>query len=102
MWKPIGYAALCAGTLAGLVVAACSDSAGPADETTFGSPVAVSDGGATARTFLTLDPDGTPIEFGIAIQDAFDNLPATEMPDERVLPLPDGASALPFDHATIQ
>lgn len=66
-----------------------------------GAAVAVGDG--EAWTYVRLDADGEPEALGIQFSDAaLDNLPTGSMhADEFMLPMPNGVSIPPYDHATL-
>jgi hypothetical protein len=79
--------------------AACEDNpAGPASRTSFGNFEPFGNG--AARTFVTVDPAGTPTALGLRWSEAaMANLPM-EMLDV-VLPLPSDVAVPPFDHLTL-
>lgn len=61
-------------------------------------------GAGFARTYVTLDADGTPAAIGVRLDAAaLDNLPDGLLPitDAYVLDLPEQATATAFDHVTI-
>jgi hypothetical protein len=89
------------------VAYACSDSAAPeATERTIAGP-AQSLGQGSARTFVTLSPQGTPTTVGITLSEAaLSGLPNTPMPGMPsavmvILPLPAEAKVTGFDHVAV-
>lgn len=61
-------------------------------------------GAGNARTYVTVDDDGTPATIGVRLDAAaLDNLPVGLMPttEDYVLELPEQASATAFDHVTL-
>lgn len=80
-----------------LALAACGDSTGPDPRSFFGNPVQL--GGGSARTYITVDRNGTPVELGVALSEsALTGLPAGSGEHEYVLRLPSRGNTTPFDH----
>lgn len=90
-----------------VIAAACSDTASPGSTDRTIDGAARSLGQGTARTWVTLNAQGTPTALGISLSEqALSGLPSTPMPGMPsavmvILPLPAEAKATGFDHVAV-